>query len=170
MTTKADRKGSAKVTAVSETAYEIERQFDAGAESVFRALTEPQLIKRWWGFPDVQWLDCQVDLREGGYWRNSVQGDGYVVSFHGHYRQVERPHRLVNTEVYEGLPGGGPDVHEPLTLVTTTLTEEGGVTTMRAHVECYTSEVMQAVFDSGMESGLQMSYDRIEKLLPQLEA
>lgn len=168
MTTKADRKGSAKVTPVSETAYEIERRFDAKAGSVFRALTEPELIKRWWGFPDSQWLDCQVDLREGGYWRNSVRDGGFEVSFHGHYRQIERPNFLEHTEVYEGLPGGGPDVHEPMTLISTDLSEENGVTTMRAHVECYSPEVMQAVFDSGMESGLQVSYDRIEALLPEL--
>ncbi len=170
MTTRTDRKGSARVTPVSETAYEIERRFDAGAASVFRALTEPELIKRWWGFPDMEWLDCQVDLREGGYWRNSVRGDGFEVSFHGHYREIERPRRLVNTEVYEGMTGGGPDVHEPLTLITTSLTEEDGVTTMTAHIECYAPEVMHAMFDSGMESGLQVSYDRIEALLPELES
>lgn len=61
-------------------------------------------------------------------------------------------------------------MHEPLTLISTDLSEENGVTTMRAHVECYSPEVMQAVFDSGMESGLQVSYDRIEALLSELEA
>jgi len=165
MTTRADRKGSAKVAPVSETAYEIERKFDASAGSVFRALTEPELIKRWWGYEDSESLDCQADLREGGYWRNSLRGDGYVVSFHGRYREIQRPHRLVHTEVYEGAPGGGPDVDEPLTLITTELVEDGGVTTLRAHVECYAPEVMQAVFDSGMESGLQVSYDRLEEVL-----
>lgn len=165
MTTRADRKGSAKVAPVSETAYEIERKFDASAGSVFRALTEPELIKRWWGYEDSEWLDCQADLREGGYWRNSLRGDGYVVSFHGRYREIQRPHRLVHTEVYEGALGGGPDVDEPLTLITTELVEDGGVTTLCAHVECYAPEVMQAVFDSGMESGLQVSYDRLEEVL-----
>ena len=77
MTVRTDRKGSAKVNPVSETAYTIERKFDASAGSVFRALTEPQYIKRWWGYPDVEWLDCQHDLTEGGYWRNSVKGEGY---------------------------------------------------------------------------------------------
>lgn len=169
MTVKTDRKGSAKVNKVSDTAYEIERKFDARAGSVFRAMTEPQYIKRWWGFPDVEWLDCQVDLRPGGYWRNSVRGEGYEVSFHGHYREIDQPHRMVHTEIYEGMPGGGPDVHEPLTLITTSLDEQGGVTTLRAHVECYSPDILNAVFESGMESGLQVSYDRVEDLIPEIE-
>ena len=67
------------------------------------------------------------------------------------------------------MPGGGPDVHEPGTLITTSFSLDGGVTTMHAHVECYTPETMKAVFESGMESGLQVSYDRIEELLPEIE-
>lgn len=169
MTVKTNRKGSAKVATVSDTAYEIERTFDAKADSVFRAMTEPQFIKRWWGFPDVQWLDCQVDLRVGGYWRYSVKGEGYEVSFHGHYQEIDRPHAMKHTEVYEGMPGGGPDVHEPLTLITSTLTERDGVTTLHAHVECYTAEVLNAVLESGMESGLQVSYDRIDDVLVEIE-
>ena len=169
MTVKTNRKGSATVNKVTETAYVIERRFDAKARSVFRALTEPQYIKRWWGFPDVEWLDCQADLRVGGYWRNSVRGEGYEVSFHGHYREIDQPHNLVQTEIYEGVPGGGPEVHEPLTLITTNLSEADGVTTMHAHVECYSTEVINAVFESGMESGLQVSYDRIDELLPDVE-
>ncbi|HET8986075.1 MAG TPA: SRPBCC domain-containing protein [Trueperaceae bacterium] len=169
MTTKTNRKGSATVTKVSETAYEISRTFDAKADSVYRAMTEPQYIQRWWGFPDVEWLDCQVDLRVGGYWRFSVKGTGYEVSFHGHYRELDRPHGMAHTEIYEGMPGGGPDVHEPLTLITTRLDEQGGVTTMHAHVECYTAQVLTGILESGMETGLQVSYDRIEELLPEIE-
>jgi uncharacterized protein YndB with AHSA1/START domain len=169
MTVKVNRKGSARVTPVSDTAYEIERTFDAKAESVFRAMTEPQYIRRWWGFPDVEWLDCQVDLRVGGYWRYSAKGDGYVVSFHGHYKEIDRPRSMVHTEVYEGLPGGGPDVHEPLTLLTTKFTESNGVTTLFSHVECYTPEVLNGVLESGMESGLQVSYDRIDDVLVEIE-
>src|SRR5690606_41781656 len=123
MTVKATRRGSARVTPVAYIADEIGRTCDGQAESVFRAMTEPQYIRRWWGFPDVEWLDCQVDLRVGGYWRFSVKGEGYEVSFHGHYREIDRPHTMAHTEIYEGMPGGGPDVHEPLTLITTDLSE-----------------------------------------------
>lgn len=169
MTTRTNRKGSATVTPVSETAYEVERAFDAGAASVFRVLTEPELIKRWWGFPESEWLDCQSDLREGGYWRNAVRYADQEVAFHGHYREIDRPRHLVQTEVYEGMPGGGPDAHEPYTLITTDLAERDGVTTMKVHVECYAPEILHGILGSGMEGGVQVSYDRLEGLLPELE-
>lgn len=170
MTVKQNRKGCATITVVSDTAYEVERKFDASAQAVFRALTEPELIKRWWGFPSGRWVECVADVRPGGRWRNAVIDQDQEVFFHGRYHEVDRPRRLVNTEVYEGVPGGGPDVDEPSTLVTTELTEEGGVTTMRLHVECHTPEVLQIVLGSGMESGMQVTYDRLEDLLPGLAA
>ena len=170
MTVRHDRKGSATITVVSETADEVVRRFDASAEAVFRALTEPELIKRWWGFPSGRWVECVADVRPGGRWRNAVLDRGQEVFFHGRYEEVDRPRRLVNTEVYEGMPGGGPDVDEPSTLVTTELSEEGGVTTMLVRVECHSPEVLQAILASGMESGMQVSYDRLEDLLPGLAA
>src|SRR5690606_25059589 len=117
MTVKQNRKGCATITVVSDTAYEVERKFDASAQAVFRALTEPELIKRWWGFPSGRWVECVADVRPGGRWRNAVIDQGQEVFFHGRYHEVDRPRRLVNTEVYEGVPGGGPDVDEPSTPV-----------------------------------------------------
>lgn len=168
MTVKTSLRGSAEVERVSETAYSIKRRFHARPDAVFRALTEPEFIQRWWGHEEAEWLDCRVDLRVGGYWRFSAKGPGYVVSFHGRYQEVGRPHRLVHTEIYEGLPGGGPEVDEPLTLISTDITEENGASLLFAHVECYSAEVLEAVFASGMEGGLQVSYDRLEELLPEL--
>jgi uncharacterized protein YndB with AHSA1/START domain len=170
MTQQSNRKGSALVSVVSDTAYEVERKFDASAEAVFRALTEPELIKRWWGFPTGRWVECVADVRPGGHWRNAVVEGEHEVFFHGRYVEVDRPRRLVHTEVFEDLPGGGPDVDEPSTLVTTELTEEGGVTTMRVHVECHSPEVLQGILATGMETGMQLSYDRLEDLLPGLAA
>jgi hypothetical protein len=36
-------------------------------------------------------------------------------------------------------------------------------------VECYTPEVLNGVLESGMESGLQVSYDRIDDVLVEIE-
>ena len=169
MTVRTNRKGSAKVAVVSDTAYTIEREFGGSAAAVFRAMTEPEYVKRWWGCPDSEWLDCQADVRPGGYWRNSMRDGGQEVSFHGWYQEVDRPHRSVHTEVYEGVTGGGPESTEPSTLITTELTEQGGVTTLKAHVECHTPEILGMILESGMESGIQVAYDRLDDLLPEAE-
>jgi uncharacterized protein YndB with AHSA1/START domain len=165
------RHGSAVITLPSETEILITRRFDAPAELVFRALTTPALVRRWWGFPTSEWLVCEIDLREGGRWRYVVREGDAVIGFHGEYREIARPHRLVATEVFEGLPGSsaapaaGADADAAL--VTTTLDEAGGVTTMTVLVRHARPEYRDAHLASGMESGLQVAYDRLEELVRQ---
>jgi uncharacterized protein YndB with AHSA1/START domain len=66
---------------------------------------------------------AEVDLRVGGSWRYVLAANaGFEVAFHGEYREISEPERLVNTEIYEGAPEG-------VGVVTTTLTESDGRTT-----------------------------------------
>jgi uncharacterized protein YndB with AHSA1/START domain len=165
MTTKptADRHGSATVVLPSDTEYVITRAFDAPAELVFDALTTPELVKRWWGFETSEWLVCEIDLRAGGRWRYVIrEHDDIEVGFHGEYREVSRPHRLVWTEMYEGVPNPGPDKYP---VCTTTLEELDGVTTLTTVVQHTSKEDRDAVLATGMESGMQISYDRLEDLV-----
>ena len=45
---------------------EIERTYDAPVKSVWKAWTEPEQIKAWWGPDNVSIPECEVDLRVGG--------------------------------------------------------------------------------------------------------
>ena len=56
---------------------------------------------------------------------------GVEVGFHGVYRDIDPPQRLVSTEAYEGIP----DPEENASLNTVTLDEADGVTTMTVLVE-----------------------------------
>jgi uncharacterized protein YndB with AHSA1/START domain len=155
-----NRHGSAVVTLPSDTEMLITRSFDAPAELVFKAWTTPELVKRWWGFETSEWLVCEIDLREGGQWRYVIRDRDMEVGFHGEYREIRRPHRLVSTEVYEGYPEGG-------SLNTMTLEEVDGVTTMTTLVQHEKPEHRDAQLASGMEEGMQVSYDRLEDLVRQ---
>ena len=164
MTTKnasGNRHGSAVVTLPSDTEILITRAFDAPAELVFEAYTTPELVKRWWGFETSEWLVCEIDLRVGGQWRFVTRDEGMEVGFHGEYREIDRPTRLVSTEAYEGIPD--PDANASVNTVT--LDEVDGVTTMTVLVQYPTQEIRDAVLASGMESGMQVSYDRLEDLV-----
>jgi uncharacterized protein YndB with AHSA1/START domain len=163
METVQNRHGSAVVTLPSDTEILITRQFDAPAELVFKACTTPELVKQWWGFATSEWQVCEVDLRVGGTWRYVIIDRGMEVGFHGVYREIERPHRLVSTEVFEGFPFGDPD--EAASLNTWTLEESGGVTTMTVLVQHKSQEHRDGQIQSGMEGGMQVSYDRMEDLL-----
>ena len=158
------RHGSAVITLPSDTEILITRVFDAPAGLVFKALTTPELVKRWWGFETGEWLVCEVDLRVGGQWRFVVREGDMEVGFHGEYREIAAPHRLVQTEVYEGAPDPYPN--DPA-LNITTLDEVDGVTTMTLVVQVPSQEIRDAILASGMEGGLQVSYDRLEDLVHQ---
>ncbi|EIV10158.1 hypothetical protein MA4S0206_3186 [Mycobacteroides abscessus 4S-0206] len=150
----------------SDTTILITRSFDAPAALIFRALTEPELVTRWWGFEDAQWEVCEIDLRVGGTWRYVVRQPcesepDREVAFHGEYRELDPPHRLVSTEVFEGVPEGEA-------VVSTTLDEVDGVTTMRVLVQHTCKEHRDGHVESGMEVGMQVSYNRIEDLLRDL--
>jgi uncharacterized protein YndB with AHSA1/START domain len=156
-----DRHGSATIALPSDTEMLITRVFDAPADLIFTAWTTPELVKQWWGFETGEWLVCDVDLRVGGTWRWVVKERDMEVGFHGEYREIDRPHRLVSTEAYEGAPD--PDGSASLNIMT--LDEVDGVTTMTTLVQYPSQEIRDAVLESGMESGLQVSYDRLEDLV-----
>jgi uncharacterized protein YndB with AHSA1/START domain len=161
MTSTTNRHGSAVITLPSDTEYLVTRVFDAPAEAVFRAYTTPELVQRWWGFETSEWLVCEIDLRVGGTWRYVTRDEGMEVGFHGEFREVERPTRLVSTEAYEGIPD--PDANAALNILT--LEEVDGVTTLTVLVQHDSQESRDAVLATGMESGLQVSYDRLEDLV-----
>jgi uncharacterized protein YndB with AHSA1/START domain len=151
--------GTAVVTLPTDTQVLITREFDAPRHLVFRVLTTPELIKRWWsgGFGEVTL--AEVDLRVGGRWRYVMVADGNEVGFHGEYREVVPGERFVCTEVYEGVPGGT----EPA-VCSYTLTEEGGRTTLTLLTEMASKEDRDAMLASGMEAGMQAGYDLVEEI------
>lgn len=160
MTNAIDRRGSAVVTLPSDREIVITRQFDAPAELLFKAYTTPELVRRWWGFETDEWLVCEIDLRVGGRWRYVNRSDGFEVGFHGEFREIDPPHRLVSTEVYEGFEGGDPEAAAALdTLV---FEERDGVTTMTMTILHTSKEHRDMHIASGMEAGMQVSMDRLE--------
>jgi uncharacterized protein YndB with AHSA1/START domain len=164
-----NRHGSAVVTLQGDTDILFTRKFDAPAALVFRAWTTPALVKRWWGFETSEWLVCDIDLRVGGEWRFVIREHGQEVGFHGEYREIEAPKRLVSTEVYEGFPvpeGTTADDHAAVN--TMTLEEMDGVTTMTILTRHAQKEHRDAHIGSGMEGGMQVSFDRMEDLVREM--
>src|SRR6266516_6281519 len=97
--------GTAVVTLPSDTQILITREFAAPKHLVYRAYTEPDLVKRWWSGDRGQVTSIEIDLRVGGKWRYvMVANEGFEVAFHGEYREIVPNERIVSTEVYEGMP------------------------------------------------------------------
>ena len=164
MTRVQSRHGSAVVTLPSDLEIMITRRFDAPAALVFEAWTTPELVRRWWGWDSSSLIVCDIDLRPGGSWRYVTrEADGRELGWHGTYLEIDRPHRLTSTEVFEGNPEGG--VRNTLTL-----SEHEGTTTLTV-VGLYSSMANRdGHVGSGMERGMQHSMDRFEDLLAELRA
>src|SRR5207253_342189 len=80
--------------------------FDAPRALVWKAWTDPKLIPRWWGPKRYTTTVEKMEVRPGGTWR-FIQRDseGNVYGFHGEYKEVVPPERIVDTFEYEGMPG-----------------------------------------------------------------
>jgi uncharacterized protein YndB with AHSA1/START domain len=157
-----NRHGSAVVTLPNDTDIHVVRVFDAPAKLLFEANTTPELVQQWWGFDTSVWRVCEIDLRVGGKWRYVIEERDMEVGFHGEFREISPPHRLVHTELYEGMPDLTDD---DAAVITTTFDEVDGVTTMTQVSRFVRKEHRDAAIESGMESGMQVSYDRMEDLV-----
>jgi uncharacterized protein YndB with AHSA1/START domain len=137
----------------------ITRSFDAPRELVFKAFTDAEAVRRWWGLNSTETTVDQLEARPGGRWRYVERdGDGNEFGFHGVYHDLEAPERIVYTFEFEGMPGH-------VLLETITFEEQDGKTHMTD------SSVFQSVADrdgmlqSGMESGAAESMDRLDEYL-----
>jgi uncharacterized protein YndB with AHSA1/START domain len=153
--------GTAVVTLPGETEIHVTREFDAPKDLVYRAYTEPDLIRRWWVARRGEMTVCDVDLRVGGAWRwVMVTPDGSEVAFHGTYREILPNERLVYTELFE-MPGLTDD---DATVNTLTFEEHDGRTTMTSITECGSAETRDMIIATGMEAGMQDAYDLLEEV------
>ncbi len=90
------------------TTVRVERTFDAPAEDVFDAWTNPEVLKRWWAVTAAGRTPvADVDLRVGGAYRLSMEDPdaGTVHTVRGEYSEVRRPERLVYSWCWEEAEG-----------------------------------------------------------------
>ena len=77
---------------------EIVQEIDIAAprERVFRALTDPEQIKAWWGSDDTYRITVWgMDLRVGGLWRSEgLNAAGQPFHVEGRYLEVDPPRAL----------------------------------------------------------------------------
>jgi uncharacterized protein YndB with AHSA1/START domain len=122
------------------------------AEQIFDALTNPEVLVKWWGVAGkFQLTGVESDLRTGGKWRFLVATGGGTSVVSGEYRQVERPRLLVYTWVRK------EDGVE--TVVRWDLEESGGTTKVRVTHSGLVSEGLRARNDGWpMIVGLLQGY------------
>lgn len=139
------------------------RTFDAPRDLVWRAMNEPALVRRWLTGPDGWTMTrCDIDLTVGGHYRYEwTNQDGTVMGMGGTYVEVTPPVRVVSTEKFD-------EAWYPGTSQNTIELEEQGASRTLMHMTCrYESkEARDIAIQSGMETGMAASYDRLDSILP----
>jgi uncharacterized protein YndB with AHSA1/START domain len=151
-----------KVTTPSDREIVMTRVFDAPRDLVFEAHTSCEHMSNWWGPRKYEFASCEIDFRPGGAWRVVHRAEGEEYGFHGEYREIVRPERIVWTFEYEGWPG-------QVSVETLTLEEQDGKTTLTATSVYDTVEQRDGMLESGMEAGAAESMDRLEEYLEVLK-
>jgi uncharacterized protein YndB with AHSA1/START domain len=144
----------------------ITREFDAPRELVFKAFTDPKLYVQWLGPRGFTTKLETFEPRNGGSWR-FIQKDanGNEYAFHGVNHEVLSPERIIGTFEFEGLPERGH------VLLETSRFEE----LPNNRTKLVSQSVFQSVTDrdgmlqSGMEEGVNDSYDSLDELLKKMQ-
>lgn len=148
--------------APGEPLFVVTRRFNAPARLVWEAWTKPEYMKRWYGNSCCTLEVCEMDVRPGGAWRRVLRMDnGAQIGFHGVYREVEFPTRVVFTEVFDPVP-------DHPSVVTVTMTERDGKTFVRVEQLHDSVESRDAHIASGMEAGMRETLDRLDAFVSAL--
>lgn len=149
-----------QVEMMDDTHVRITRLVDGPRDLVWRAYTEPELIKQWMLGPDGwEMTECEVGLAAGDSYRNSWApiGDteGEPFGFEGKMLVVDAPRRAVQLERMQGTDG--PDVLNDVTFY-----EEDGATLVTVIMEFPDKDTRDMILATGMADGMEESYKRLE--------
>lgn len=139
----------------------VTRRFAASPEKVYRAHTEPELLKKWLLGPEGWTMPvCINDARPGGKIRYEWS-DGKGGGFHltGEFIALEPYSRIVHVERMH-LPDTTPDNH-----VETRFAPDGQGTLMTMRMTLPDAATREAMLATGMEDGMEASYRRMEEVL-----
>lgn len=140
----------------------ITREFDAPRQLVFQAFIDPKLYVQWLGPRRLKMRLEKFEPKAGGAWRYvHVDADGTEYGFHGVNHEVLAPERLIGTFEFEGLPEKGH-----VSLETARFEElSGGRTRLTIHDVFQTVADRDGMIQSGMEQGINESFERLDELL-----
>lgn len=139
----------------------ITRRFAAPPEAVYRAHLDPALIQKWMLGPEGWTMPvCINEARPGGKirfeWSNG-KGHGFYLT--GEYVELLPYSRIVHIERMH-LPGPTPDNR-----VETLFTPDGTGTLMTVRMTLPDAQTRAAMLATGMESGMEASYRRLEEII-----
>jgi uncharacterized protein YndB with AHSA1/START domain len=143
----------------------VERVFDAPRELVFKAWSEADRLKQWWGPKDWTVPFCTVDFRVGGVWHYCMQGpDGTQSWGKGIYTEIAAPSRIVYTDMFSD-EAGNASPSMPEIGISVDFLDEGGKTRVVSRADFGSREALESLLQMGMVEGMTQTWDRLEQYL-----
>ncbi|MEH7335272.1 SRPBCC domain-containing protein [Neobacillus drentensis] len=156
----------------------ITHTFNAPRELVFKALTESEHLKNWWGPKGWTFEVSKSDFRPGGVFHYSQKpADGNVMWVKFLYSEIIAPEKIVYTSFFSDEEGNivrAPfDANWPMeTQNTITLTEDEGKTTLTMTVVPVspTADEIKTFEDSKemAQEGYTGTFYRLDEYLPKI--
>jgi uncharacterized protein YndB with AHSA1/START domain len=141
----------------------LERTFNASRELVWKAWTDPELVKQWWGPDGVTNPTCEWDAKPGGNIHivmlagkelGEMAGQEWPMT--GEFVEAQEPEKIV----FSG--NAIVDGKEVLTTLTTvTFEEESGKTKLNVHIVVTHTTPEAAGPLQGMEMGWNQQLDKL---------
>jgi uncharacterized protein YndB with AHSA1/START domain len=152
--------------------FVISRTFDAPRELVFKAFTEADRMKHWWGPKGFKVIASEMDLRPGGMYHYGLQApDGTTMWGRFIYREIEAPERIVFVSSFSNEKGGiaqHPLQRDwPLELLSTFVFEDVGTDRTKVTISWIPineSDAERKRFDEGRASMTQGWTGTLEQL------
>lgn len=144
------------------TSIRVVRTFNAPVALVWRAHTEPELVKQWMTGPEGHTLPvCEIDFRVGGEGRYVWKNQDFEMGMTAEFKEIVHHERIVYTERYDGWPEGA-------TTVTATFAGTAETSTITVDIEYLTPEARDLAMQPGFAEGYAASYQTLDELLPTL--
>lgn len=146
------------VTTPGDRDIHIERVVKASRSRVWRAFTDADQVAEWWGRGNKLVIEKHEPWR-GGHWRYVEHSDHGDHGFEGRYREVSPEDRIVRTFEWDGMPGH-------VIIESVTFVDLGdGRTKLVIDSLFHTREERDGMLRSGMEGGMNESFDALDRLL-----
>jgi uncharacterized protein YndB with AHSA1/START domain len=149
---------SIQVSLDGETDVIVRRSFSHAPAKVWRAITEPALIRQWMAVAEFPMTRCEFEPRAGGPFHFEWAGpEGNSFFFSGPVLAVQPPHHMTHVEYFNGSK-------DMASTITTDLVAEGTGTRMTMVMRYADAAAREAAIATGMTDGMDEVYARLEAL------
>ncbi|MBO9607656.1 MAG: SRPBCC domain-containing protein [Paenibacillaceae bacterium] len=162
------------VTKVEGNVLVLERVFNAPPELVFRAFSDAEHLKHWWGPRGWTLPVCNIDFRPGGVWHYCMkcvdenQGDFFGMESWGKavYGEIVNGEKIAYVDYFSDAEGNEAEGMPSSDIVMEFLPFEGK-TKLVSKAAYESEEALRQVVAMGMEQGITETWDRLEEFLQQ---